>query len=122
MKAGIRTCAKKPAGSLPVDTSTPSDAGEAVQKYYTGHYLEAIARLRGYLGERHRPRFAATASFFLGASLVSVSLRSKEDASPGLGAARQHFRESQETDPEFVAPLESVSPKVRAVFSEAVGQ
>ncbi len=95
---------------------------EAVQKYYTGHYLEAIARLRGYLGERHRPRFAATASFFLGASLVSVSLRSKEDASPGLGAARQHFRESQETDPEFVAPLESVSPKVRAVFSEAVGQ
>ena len=95
---------------------------EAVQSYYTGHYAEAIARLRGCLGERHRPRFAATASFFLGASLVSVSLRSKEDAPPGLGAARQHFRESRETDPEFVAPLESVSPKVRAVFSEAVGQ
>ena len=95
---------------------------EAVQSYYTGHYPEAIVRLRGYLAERHRPRFAATASFFLGASLVSVSLRSKEEAPPGLGAARQHFRESRETDPEFVAPLESVSPKVRVVFSEAVGQ
>ena len=94
---------------------------EAVQSYYAGHYPEAITRLRGYLGERHRPRLAATASFFLGASLVSVSLRSKEHAPLGVGAARQHFRESRETDPEFVAPLEAVSPKVRAVFSEAVG-
>ena len=94
---------------------------EAVQSYYTGHYPESIARLKGYLGERHCPRFAATAAFFLGASLVSVSLRSKEDAPPDLDAARQHFRESRETDPEFVAPLESVSPKVKAVFSEAVG-
>ena len=95
---------------------------EAVQSYYTGHYAEAIARLRGYLGERHRPRFAATASFFLGASLVSVSLRSKEGVPSDLDAARQQFRESRQTDPGFVAPLESVSPKVRAVFSEAVGQ
>ena len=94
---------------------------EAVQSYYAGHYPEAITRLRGYLGERHRPRLAATASFFLGASLVSVSLRSKEHAPLGVGAARQHFRESRETDPEFVAPLEAVSPKVRAVFLEAVG-
>ena len=95
---------------------------KAVQSYYTGRYPEAIARLRGYLEERHRPRFAATASFFLGASLVSVSLRSKEDLPPDLDAARQHFTESRRADPEFAAPLESVSPKVSLVFAEATGQ
>ena len=94
---------------------------EAVQSYYAGHYPEAIAQLSGYLEESHRRRFAATASFFLGASLVSVSLRSKQDPPPDLDAARQHFRESRKADPEFVAPLESVSPKVRVVFAEAVG-
>ena len=95
---------------------------KAVQSYYPGHYPAAIARRRGYLEERHRPRFAATASFFLGASLVSVSLRSKEDLPPDLDAARQHFTESRRADPEFAAPLESVSPKVSLVFAEATGQ
>ncbi len=77
--------------------------------------------MRGYLGERHRPRFGATASFFLGASLVSVSLRSQEETPTDLAAARELFKESRQIDPEFVAPLESVSPKIRAVFAEATG-
>ena len=94
---------------------------EALESFYTGHYREAADRLRSYLGERHRPRFGATASFFLGASLVSVSLRSQEETPTHLAAARKHFKESRQTDPEFVAPLESVSPKVRAVFAEATG-
>ena len=92
---------------------------EALESFYAGQYREAANRLRGYLGERHRPRFGATASFFLGASLVSVSLRSQEETPADLDAAREHFKESRQTDPEFVAPLDSVSPKVRAVFAEA---
>ena len=92
---------------------------EALESFYTGQYREAADRLRGYLEERHRPRFGATASFFLGASLVSVSLRSQEETPADLDAAREYFKESRQTDPEFVAPLEFVSPKVRAVFAEA---
>ena len=92
---------------------------EALESFYTGHYREATDRLQGYLEERHRPRFGAIASFFLGASLVSVSLRSQEETPTDLAPAREHFKESLQTDPEFVAPLESVSPKVRAVFAEA---
>ena len=92
---------------------------EALESFYTVQYREAADRLRGYLEERHRPRFGATASFFLGASLVSVSLRSQEETPADLDAAREYFKESRQTAPEFVAPLEFVSPKVRAVFAEA---
>ena len=90
---------------------------EAVRNFYIGEYVEAATDLEGFLGEKHPPRFAATASFYLGASLVSISARSRDE--PDLEAARRYFRDSRLADPQFVPPLGSVSPKVRAVFSEA---
>ena len=92
----------------------------AVQSFYSGEYAESIAQLKGYLEEKPRPPFAPFAYFYLGASLASVTLMSENAPDHALATAAEHFRTSRHIDPGFIPPLETVSPRIRALFSQAL--
>ena len=92
----------------------------AVQSYYSGEYTETIAQLKGYLEAKKQPPNAAMAYFFLGASVASVSMLSENAPAQSLETAKEHFRTGRHIDPDFTPPLESVSPRVLAIFSQAV--
>ncbi len=92
----------------------------AVESYYAGKYTGTIAQLEGYVGEDREPRFSGLAHFFLGAALVSAALLSEQNVSRNLERANEHFRTGRQMDPEFNPPLESVSPRIQSVFSQAV--
>ena len=92
----------------------------SVRSYYSGRYAETIAQLKGYLEENPQPPFASFAYFYLGASLASSSLLSANAPTRSLDTAREHFRTGRHIDPDFKPPLESVSPRIQALFSQAV--
>ena len=92
----------------------------AVQSYYSGEYTETIAQLKGYLEANKQPPYAAMAYFFLGASVASVSMLSKNAPPQSLQTAKEHFRTGRHIDPDFTPPLESISPRIQAIFSQAV--
>ena len=92
----------------------------AVRIYYSGQYTESIAQLKGYLEERPQPPFASFAYFYLGASVASSSLLSANPPAHTLDTAREHFRTGRHVDPNFSPPLEAVSPRLQALFYQAV--
>ena len=92
----------------------------AVQSFYSGEYAESIAQLKGYLEEKPRPPFAPFAYFYLGASVASATLMSESAPAHSLETAAEHFRTSHHIDRDFTPPLESVSPRIRALFSQAL--
>ena len=92
----------------------------AVRSYYSGEYAESTAQLKGYLEEKPQPPFASFAYFYLGASLASSSLLSVNAPAQGLDTAREHFRTGRHIDPNFSPPLESVSPLIQSLFSQAI--
>ena len=92
----------------------------AVQSYYSGEYTETIAQLKGYLEAKKQPPYAAMAYFFLGASVASASMLSENAPPQSLETAKEHFRTGRHIDPEFTPPLESVSPRIQAIFFQSV--
>ncbi len=94
----------------------------AVQSFYSGEYSESIAQLKGYLEEKPRPPFASFAYFYLGASVASATLMSQRAPVHSLETAAEHFRTSHHIDRDFTPPLESVSPRIRALFSQALSE
>ena len=92
----------------------------AVQSFYSGEYAESTAQLKGYLEEKPRPPFASFAYFYLGASLASATLMSENSPAHSLETAAKHFRTTRHIDRDFTPPLESVSPRIRTLFSQAL--
>ena len=93
----------------------------AVRSYYAGEYAESVSQLKDYLEQESPSPFRPLAYFYLGASVASASLLADSAATDTLETAREHFRTSRYIDTRFNPPLEAVSPRIQALFTQAVG-